>query len=89
MPRIRQNAQIYAEDDFRRALRHSMVDAGMDSQREVADASGIPASTLCKRLNQPGGLTVDEMRQLFAVVRPPVPVLLALLGYPADKRERI
>lgn len=82
MPRIRQNARVYAENDFRRALRHSMVDAGLDSKREVADAAGIPHSTLCKRINDPGTMTVDEMCRLFAVIRPPVPVLLSLLGYP-------
>lgn len=83
MPRIRQHAQKYAENDFRKALRHSMVDAGLDNQREVANASGIPHSTLCKRIREPDTMTVSEMRRLFAVIRPPAPILLNLLGYPA------
>lgn len=85
MPRIRQNAQKYAENDFRKALHHSMVDAGLDSRKDVADAAGIPHSTLCKRINQPDTMTVREMRMLFPVVRPPAAVLLALLGYPAKE----
>lgn len=85
MPRIRQNAQKYAEEDFRKGVRHFMVDAGFESLKEVAAAAGIPHSTLCKRIQQPDTMTAREMRSLFPVVRPPAAVLLALLGYPAKE----
>ena len=81
MPRIRQNAQQYLESDFRKALNHCMVDAGLDSKKDVAEMAGIPHTTLCKRIREPDTMTVSEMRRLFLVVRPPADVLLRMLGY--------
>lgn len=89
MPRIRQNAQLYQENDFRKALSHCMVDAGLDSKKDVAAMAGIPHTTLCKRIREPDTMTVSEMRKIFRVIRPPAEVLLGLLGYPAKEIKKM
>ena len=48
--------------DFRRNLIMSAAArSGLRSQREVADRSAIPRSTLYRRLENPGTLTVSEL----------------------------
>lgn len=80
MPRIRQNADRYRQEDFIKAMKHAQVDAGFDTTAELADAAGIPRATLWRRWKDPGDLTLRELGMLFRVLPAPVGALMAFLG---------
>ncbi|MBQ9838983.1 MAG: hypothetical protein IJO56_05805 [Oscillospiraceae bacterium] len=81
MPRIIQYAERYAEEDFRREVQTQQGRRGLMSQQSLADASGIPRPTLRKRLLQPDGITVAELRKMVTAVSPDPLVVLTLIGY--------
>ncbi len=81
MPRIRQLAGKYRTEDFQKAVAHCRVDVGADQIKDIAAESGIPNSTLCKRLRNPDTFTIDELRRFLAVVPVSAYALLAFLGY--------
>lgn len=81
MPRIRQYEQKYAEDDFRKEVRIRQGYYDLMSQNALAEAVGIPRPTLRKRLLEPGGMSVEELRKLVKTVKPAPEIILKLLGY--------
>ena len=81
MPRIRQNAEAYARKDFQKAIGKAQVDADLTQKKMLAETSGIPYSTLWKRLDQPEGMTLEEFAKLLAVIPIPAEALLAFVGY--------
>lgn len=86
MPRIRQNADVYARKDFQKAIGRAQVDADLTQKKMLAEASGIPYSTLWKRLENPDDMSLAELKKLLAVLPIPADALLAFVGYPKKSK---
>ena len=83
MPRIRQNHEVYLRKDFIAAVHIGQGNAGLMQKKELAEASGIPYSTLRKRLDDPENLTVAELRKLVTAIPLAPEALLTFVGYNA------
>lgn len=81
MPRIKQYADDYARKDFQKAIGRAQVDADLTQKKMLAEASGIPYSTLWKRLENPEDMTMKEYAKLLSVIPVPAEALLAFVGY--------
>lgn len=81
MPKIRQYAEQYARDDFRKAIQKAQVDADLMGKKPLAEAAGIPYSTLWKRLEEPENMSMGEFQKLLKVLPIPADALLSYLGY--------
>lgn len=81
MPRIKQYADDYARKDFQKAIGRAQVDADLTQKKMLAEASGIPYSTLWKRLENPEDMTMREYAKLLSVIPVPAEALLAFVGY--------
>lgn len=88
MPRIRQNQESYMRKDFIAAVHVGQGNAGLLQKKELADASGIPYSTLRKRLEDPENLTVAELRKLVAAIPLAPEAILAFVGYSERSRRK-
>ena len=88
MPRIKQKADAYADEDFRREVRSRQGYYDLMSQQALAEQADIPRPTLRKRLLEPESMTVGELRKLVKTIKPDPNVLLILIGYtPKDLRN--
>ncbi len=88
MPRIYQKAEQYAEEDFRKEVRICQGRYDLMSQQALAEAVDMPRPTLRKRLLEPAGMTVGELRKLVKTIKPDPKILLLLIGYtPKDLRK--
>lgn len=81
MPRIRQNAQRYADTDFWREIQSRKALTGIKTDKELAGSIGLSASSFCKRKQSTEDLTVATLRQMVRVLTPNPVVVLKLLGY--------
>ena len=81
MPRLRQNAERYAREDFQTEIRKKQGEHDLMSVRALARALGIPATTLGPKLEEPDKLKVEDLRKLVAVLALDPLAVLALLGY--------
>lgn len=81
MPKLRQLEGKYAEDDFRREIRIRQGYYDLMSQQALAEYAGLPRTTLAKRLSDPDGMTVEELRKLVNAIKPDPAIVLGLLGY--------
>ncbi len=81
MPRIKQYADKYAAEDFRKEVRIRQGERDLMSKCALAEAMDIPRTTLQKRLADPMGMTFGEFKKLNQTVHPDPGVVLALLGY--------
>lgn len=81
MPRIKQKAEQYADEDFRREVRTRQGYYDLMSQQALAEQADIPRPTLRKRLLEPESMTVGELRKLVKTIKPDPKVLLLLIGY--------
>ena len=88
MPRIAQNAERYAEEDFRREVRCKQGYYDLMSMTDLANETGIPRTTLSKRLSTPAGMSVAEIRKIVAALHPDPAIILALLGYKVKEINR-
>lgn len=86
MPRIRQYAVQYSEEDFRKEVFKKMAERYEDiSIRALARESGISPSTLNHRIRHDiSNLDVSELRQIVPILKPDPAVILKLLGYTGD-----
>lgn len=80
MPRIRQYAENYAAEDFRREMRSRMGYHDF-SQTDLASKTPMSQSTISNRLRDPDNITVGELRSLNKVLGLNPAIVLALLGY--------
>lgn len=80
MPRIRQYAENYAAEDFRREMRSRMGYHDF-SQRDLADKTIMSQTTISNRLRDPNDITVGELRSLNKALGLDPTIVLALLGY--------
>lgn len=88
MPRIRQYADKYAAEDFRKEIRIRQGENDLMSQTLLAAEVGIPRTTLIKRLAEPMGMSFGEFRMLNKAIHPDIGVVLTLLGYTAKEISR-
>ncbi|MBR3973254.1 MAG: hypothetical protein IKJ99_04825 [Oscillospiraceae bacterium] len=89
MPRIRQYANRYTQEDFIKAICKAQVDANLMQKKQLAEASGIPYSTLWKRLKKPDDMSLKELKQLLTVIPIPADDLLKFVGYSCKERKRV
>lgn len=89
MPRINQKADEYARADFQREIRTRQGFYDLMSLRALAEASGIPHTTLWAKLKDPDKLEVADLRKLVKVICPDPLILLALLGYSKQDIRRV
>lgn len=80
MPRIRQYAENYAAEDFRREMRSRMGFHDL-SQRELAQKANVSQTTISNRIRNPNCITVGELRSINKVLGLNPGIVLALLGY--------
>ena len=85
MPRIHQYEERYAVEDFRREIRCRQGYYDLMTVQAVADAVGIPRSTLHTKLREPESLGVEDLRKLIPVLHPDPRAVLALVGYTAKE----
>lgn len=81
MPRIRQYAQRDAQADFRKAIEHARTDADIRNTKKLAEAAGIPYTSLWRLLQEPEKITLGQIRQMLKVIPLPAAALLAFVGY--------
>lgn len=81
MPRIRQNAEKYAAEDFREEMRIRQGHHDLMSKTALAEAADLPRTTVTKRLANPETMTFEEFRKLNEAVHPDPMAVLPLLGY--------
>lgn len=89
MPRIRQYAAEYARNDFQRAIRRAQAEADLMRKNKLAEASGIPYSTLWKRLEHPEDMSLGDLQKLLTVLPIPMEAVLAFLGYAARDIKKL
>lgn len=83
MPRIRQKAEVYAEEDFRKEIRRQQGEYDLMSVRSLAAAADIKSTTLHERLKEPKKFTVADLQKLVSTIRLSPVAVLTLLGYSA------
>lgn len=81
MPRIRQNAEQYAVEDFKKELRIRRAEYELQSVQSLSDVTGIPLTSLWKKLKEPLTLRVSDLEAIVKAVHPDARIVLALLGY--------
>lgn len=81
MPRIRQNAAIYAREDLLRDIREKQGQQNLMTLTALSNASGVPYQILRRRLQNPDDLTIAELRKLYKAIRLDPMVLLSIIGF--------
>ena len=81
MPRIRQNEEQYAAEDFRKEVRSRQGYYGLMSVRSLAAEMQMSHTTLNPKINDPMKLGVLDLRKLIRTIHPDIGVVLSLLGY--------
>ncbi len=89
MPRIHQYADQYADEDFRRELYRNLADQGLRHDQDLAEVSGIPVATMSRKIKDPAGFTVRQLRQIVAGIKPSPYAMLRFLGYTAKEINRM
>ena len=89
MPRIRQYAQRDSRSDFKKAIGRAQVDAELTQKKYLAEATGIPYSTLWNRLENPDGMSLEDFRRLLTVLPIPPEALLSFVGYSAKDIRKL
>lgn len=88
MPRIRQNAQRYADEDFWREIQSRKALAGIKTDKDLAESIGISPSGLSKRKQNVGGMTITDLQRFVKALKPSPVVVLKMLGYSAKDIPR-
>ena len=89
MPRIRQNSERYAREDFQTEIRRQQGQYDLMSVRALSRAVDIPATTLGAKLKDPDKMEVADLRKLVTTIHPDPVVILALIGYSPTEIKRI
>lgn len=88
MPRIRQYAEKYAREAFQTEIRRKQGERELMSVRALSRETGIPATTLGPKLDDPGKLKVEDLQKLVAALTPDPAAVLGLLGYDSKTIRR-
>lgn len=89
MPRINQNAEKYAAEDFRKEVRMRQGERDLMSKTALAEAAQLPRTTVTKRLAEPMTMTFGEFRKLNEAVKLDPVAVLPLLGYSARDIKKL
>lgn len=89
MPRISQNAERYAKEDFQREIRSKQGYYDLMSYRALGAAADIPYATLWEKLKEPDKLAVADLRKLVKTICPDPLIVLSLLGYSKQDLKRV
>ncbi|MGM9584387.1 MAG: helix-turn-helix domain-containing protein [Faecousia sp.] len=81
MPRIRQKAEVYRNEDFRREALVRLAYLGLN-QRDLAEYLGVSYSTVSLMLRTPDKMPVERLRKVISFLKLEPEVALRLLGYP-------
>ena len=81
MPRIRQKAEAYRNEDFRRDVKVQMAYYGLN-QKETALKMGIGNSRMSELLHSPEQISVERLRKMISLLKLSPETVLRLLGYP-------
>ena len=81
MPRIKQNAEKYVTSDFLRELRVRMAYLNIPHVQDLANAAGIPTSTMAGKWKAPDKLNVCQLRKIVKTLEPSPTEVLKFLGY--------
>lgn len=81
MPRIRQKAQTYAEEDFLREVLSRCAWAGIKNNEALGDALGVSGNTVGNFKRDPGRIRVDILRQMVQKLKLDPFIVLCFLGY--------
>ena len=81
MPRIRQNANKYAMNDFRAEINAQCGRLGYKSQKSLGDALGVSQVTAGNYIKSPETIQIGKLRDLIKVLQLDPVVVLKALGY--------
>lgn len=88
MPRIRQFATQYANEDFIKELRKKMIDYNYGSVKELAQTMPVDPRTMYRRVENPEKFTVSDFRKIIPLLHPDLGIVLTLLGYTKQDIKR-
>ena len=88
MPRIRQLATKYANEDFVKELRKKMIDYNYTSFKEIALTIQVDPRTMYRRIENPDKFTVSIFRKIIPLLHPDPGIVLTLLGYTKHEIKR-
>lgn len=88
MPRIRQYATKYANEDFQAEVRQRQGFYNVMTITALAEHIGMPRSTLGVKLKAPEKWTVDDLRKLIDGLKLNPAVILGLLGYKSKEIKK-
>ena len=81
MPRIRQYKEEYAKADFIKAIKKTQIDADISNFKQLAEQTGIPYTTLWRRLQDPDTLTIGQLKTIIKTFSLTPEAVLSFLGY--------
>lgn len=88
MPRIRQLAEKYAEDDqkkvekaFWKSVKVRCAEQDIDTWADLGQQTGIPESTFQNYRANIGKVQINTMRKMVGLLKPDIQIVLLLLGY--------
>lgn len=87
MPRIRQYAARYAMVDLAAHIKGRARNAGI-RQQELGEALGMSQQGISKLLNNPGSISLDQLRKICSVAELDTNVVLNALGIKHKKEEQ-
>lgn len=80
MPRIRQKADVYRNEDFRRDVLARLAQMGIH-QRDLAEHLGVCDGTISIMLRQPEKISVDRLRKIISFLDLEPASILRFTGY--------
>lgn len=95
MPRIRQLAEKYAEDDqkkvekaFWKSVKVRCAEQDIDTWADLGQQTGIPESTFQNYRANIGKVQINTMRKMIGLLKPDIQIVLLLLGYSEKDIQR-
>lgn len=95
MPRIRQLAGKYAEDDqkkvekaFWKSVKVRCAEQDIDTWADLGQQTGIPESTFQNYRANIGKVQINTMRKMVGLLKPDIQIVLLLLGYSEKDIQR-
>lgn len=89
MPRIRQKADVYRNEDFRRDVQVRLAYLDLN-QRDLAEYLGVSDATVSLLLRRPEKMPVERLRKIISYLQLEPAAVLKLLGFQTKEiREAI
>lgn len=81
MPRIRQYADKYAQDDFLKEIDSRCVWAGFRTNEDLGSAVGVSNDTVRNYKKDPGRIRLDVLRKMVQKLKLDPGIVLRFIGY--------